>query len=117
MNNLKTLKEYINSQINRINNQIEKYRLEDTKYQQNIKELSSIIKIIETDVTKIDIDKLQEKLSLFETPNEVEYDLNKLKEAISLYKFLIDPRIPNQGVKQDILNFVQSLKNKLNNYL
>ena len=116
MNNFKTLREYISNEIKKIDTQLEKYEQEEKEYKQDLEKLSSLIEVIETDIRQINIEELQERLSLIESTPEVENDIKKLKEAINLYNFLIDPRIPNHGVKEDILTFINTLKVKLNNY-
>lgn len=116
MTDFEILKEYINNQISKIDNQILRYKDEENEQRKTLEELSSITDTLENDIEKIDLEQLSSILNKFQTDREIEYDINKLKSALSLYKFLINPQIPNRGVKQEILNFLDDFKNKLKNY-
>lgn len=116
MTNFDILKEYINNQISKIDEQLQKYKQEDAEQERILEDLSIVINILETDIEKINLEQLSYILSKFQNNKEIEYDINKLKESINLYKFLINPQIPNRGVKQEILSFLDNFKNKLHNY-
>lgn len=116
MTNFEILKEYINNQISKIDERIQKYDHEEIEQNKLLEELIYFINILETDIEKIDLELLSSILNKFQTVKETEYDINKLKESISLYKYLINPQIPNRGVKKEILEFLDVFKNKLRNY-
>ena len=113
VDDLVKLREYINLQLEKINDDISKIEIEEQNKQNNLEKLLSVITSLETDLETVDLNLLSNILSVFEVDSSIKNDLHKLEEVLKLNKFLINPQIPNMGVKKDILNFLDSFKKKL----
>lgn len=115
----------LNNILDNLKEKINKLKIELLNVKNNLDKISNIptlIVILETDLTKLDLDTFKKSFSLLES--NIDDDIRILKSFKEIYQFLKDPEIENMGIKKECLDTLnkiikkyemkyQEIKNKL----
>ena len=93
----------LNNILDNLKEKINKLKIELLNVKNNLDKISNIptlIVILETDLTKLDLDTFKKSFSLLES--NIDDDIRILKSFKEIYQFLKDPEIENIGIKKGL---------------
>ena len=103
----------LNNILDNLKEKINKLKIELLNVKNNLDKISNIptlIVILETDLTKLDLDTFKKSFSLLE--NNIDEDIKNLKSFKEIYQFLKDPEIENIGIKKECLDTLNKIIKK-----